>query len=69
MASNGSNLTSVEYLTHSDSLSIWKVAIGFIIAPVRPTFFFTCPTPDDFTRQWGRYAAYGLTKKSDNVSS
>ena len=44
----------------------------------RPTFFFTCLTPDfftcltpdDFTRQWGSSAQLnGLTKKSDNISS
>jgi hypothetical protein len=30
--------------------------------------FFTCLTPNDFTRQWGTLQLNGLTKKSDNVS-
>ena len=36
--------------------------------PVRPTYFFTCLTPDDFTHQWEALRLNGLTKKSDNVS-
>ena len=31
-------------------------------------FFFTCLTPNDFTRQWETLQLIGLTKKSDNVS-
>jgi hypothetical protein len=25
---------------------------------VRPAYFFTCLTPDDFTRQWGSWVKY-----------
>jgi hypothetical protein len=31
--------------------------------PVRPTYFFTCLTPDDFTHQWGSSAAQWVNQK------
>ena len=48
---------NVTQLQTRDTRTIGAIIRLNPLSPSAPYFFFTCLTPDDFTRQWGSSAA------------